>query len=116
MSAAKSPSAKREALGACLDELDRAVAAAARLGKHLRALVDADHRAAFLANELARDRTGPGCHIEHVVTWAGFDPRDEKSPPARVLPVREERGVVLVGRAERREDPLCLLGAFHYER
>src|SRR5262249_45727290 len=74
-----------EALCARLDELDAAVRTTARLGEHLRALVDPDYRAALLSDELARHRSGAGGDVEDAVPPPGVDPRDEEAPPAPVL-------------------------------
>ena len=57
-----------------------------------------------LPHELDRDRARAGRDVEHRSPGAGLDPRDEEPPPARVLPEREQRGVAVVRRAERREE------------
>ena len=98
---------ERQALGARLDELDRQPAIGARASASIsRALIDADDRAALLADKLARDGAGAGRDVEHAVAGPGVDARDEESPPARILTVGEERRVTVVGRSERREQRL----------
>ena len=76
---------------------------AARLRQHLRALVEADDRAALAREQLARDRAGPGRDVEHGVAGAAVDARDEETPPARILAEREQRRVAVVRRPERGE-------------
>ena len=78
--------------------------AAAALGQHLRALVDADDAAAEAARDLDRDRAGPAGDVEDGVAGAGVDAGHEERAPARVLPEAEEVGVAVVRPRERREE------------
>ena len=48
----------------------------------------------------------PVATSRHAVARAGVDARDEEAPPAWILAVREQRGVAVVRRAERREERL----------
>ena len=73
-------------------------------GEHLRAPVDADHRAAVLPDELERDRARSGGHVQHARVRPDLEPRDQEATPARVLAEREEPRVAVVGRAEWREE------------
>ena len=113
MSASNSPSAKGSASALASTNSIEPWTLAAGFGEHAGALVDADDAAALLANELERDGAGPGRDVEDAAGRPGLDPGDEEATPARVLSEREERSVALVGRAERREDPFGVLGAFH---
>src|SRR5262249_43085531 len=71
--------------------------------EHLGALVEADHRGAFLPDQLCCDQPRSGCDIEDAVAGSGFDTRDEEAAPAGVLPQREQARVAVVGRPERSE-------------
>ena len=104
---------ERQAGRAAQDELDVAVQTAASLREHLGALVEPDHRAARPPHELARDRPGAGRHVECTLPLADVDARDEEAPPPWVLAVRQQRGVTVVRRAERREEGSGLGGPVH---
>src|SRR2546430_13579782 len=95
---------ERQVLGARLDQLYRCGQVLARDREHLRALVDADDRAAVLAEQLPCDRARAGRDVENFVARACLDPRDEKPAPLRVLSERKQPGVALVGGAERGEE------------
>ena len=108
-----SPSNSASGNGAALDELDPAVQTAASLREHLGALVEPDHRAARPPHELARNRPGAGGHVECPLPRAEVDARDEEASPAWILAVRQQRGVTVVRRAERREEGSGLGGPVH---
>ena len=99
---------ERERLGAALAQLDPLREARVRDPlapgrEHLRALVDPDDRALGRgARELDRDGGRAGGDVEHAAC-VRRDPRDEERAPARVLAEREEPGVTVVRRPERRE-------------
>ena len=110
------PVGERQLLGPPLAQLDPIAQPGVRdpftsSREHLRALVDADHRAARLRpRELDRDRRRPARNVEHALR-VGRDPRDEERSPPRVLPEREEAGVAVVRRAERSEQLTRVAGA-----
>lgn len=95
-------------LGVSLLELDPVGKAGAHRARpadreHLGALVDTDDRAARPADELDRD-SGSSCRdVEDGVARLRGEAGDEKPAPARILPERQEGGIAVVGRAERRE-------------
>src|SRR4051794_10826269 len=75
----------------------------ARDGEHLAALVDADDRTPFLPEQLGSDRARAGRDVENTVAGTDVEARDQEPPPAWILAEREDAGVALIGRAERRE-------------
>src|SRR5437773_85754 len=79
------------------------------LGEHLLALVEPDHRAARPPDELGRDRAGPGGDVEYPSLRADRHPGDEEPAPPRILTEREQRGVAVIRRPERREQGLGVL-------
>src|SRR6266699_2554503 len=95
---------ERQVLSARLDQLYRCGQVLARDREHLRALVDADDRAAVLAEQLPCDRARAGRDVENFVARACLDSRDEKPAPLRVLSERKQPGVALVVGAERGEE------------
>ena len=97
-----------ERLGAPFAELDPPAEpgeldAAPADGEHVGALVEPDDGAAVASRELDGDGGGAGGDVEDGVAGPGFDPRDEKAPPARVLPEAEQGCVAVVRGSERRE-------------
>ena len=77
--------------------------AGARAGEHLGRLVDAEHAAAVTPGERPGNRARAGRDIEHARAGRDRHAVDEKTPPARILPQREDRGPAVVVGAERRE-------------
>ena len=75
-----------------------------RDGEHLGAPVDPDHRAAVLPLELEGDGPGAGRDVEHPRVRPDLEPRDEEASPAGVLAEREQPGIAVVRRPERREE------------
>ena len=71
--------------------------------EHLRALVDADDRSCPRCAR-ARARRRRFRSRRRARARVGRDPRDEERAPARVLAEREEPGVAVVRRPERREE------------
>jgi hypothetical protein len=70
---------ERELLSAAFDERDPVGEPGrfdprARPSEHLRALVDSDHTAAVLPDELDRDRGCPGRHVQDRAVWPALDP------------------------------------------
>jgi hypothetical protein len=96
-------------IGIPLDEFHAPRKPPPRLGEHVPALVESDHRTARAPDQLRGDRAGSGGHVQHRVTWPCAHSGDEEPTPARVLPEREERRVAVVGRPERGEQRLCVL-------
>ena len=85
-------------------ELDGRRQAAACLGEHLRALVEPDHRAGLLSQQLAGDRPRPCRHVEDGVARPGVQAGHEEAAPARILAEGQQRRVTIVRRPEWREE------------
>ena len=111
------PVGERQRLGAPLAQLDPVAQPGVPRSAHVPAAsisglwsTPITARAGSALRELDRHRRRSARDVEHAPR-VGRDPRDEKRAPARVLPEREEAGVAVVRRAERREQLARVAGA-----